>query len=472
MATQEIDDFTALAESPAVGDLFVLVDISDTTDSPQGTTKKNEARFGMGAQVNAQTGTTYTYLTTDFRKLVTHTNASPIAGTLPQAGASFPAGWFMLVQNRGAGALTITPTTSTVDGAAMLVLSQNEGAIVVSDGTNYFTFRGKATGAAGIGDVVGPGSATDNALARFDSTTGKLIQNSPVTVDDNGAVMVPEIAAPSTPASGKVVFYAKSDGLLYSKDDAGTETVVTGAGTTTEEVQDIVGALVIAGTGIDVDYNDAANTLTISNTDPGGAADSLLPAMTAPPTLTNWTWVNQGTGSATDCTVGNRAGIFMDSNNPAAPGANYRILKRSAPATPYVITAAVFIGFGKWQFNGAGVGWRQSSDGKFVIFEGTNGGSNTGDIRVYKWNSPTSASAAYRSRNTLISANSLMWFRIEDDGTDRKSYWSNDGANFVLFHSVGRTDFLTADEVMIGVNTESTTAGENAVLTVVSWAIT
>lgn len=139
-----------LAEGPAVGDLMVWVDISDTSQAATGTTKKNAARYGVGAQVNAQTGTTYTYLTTDFRKLVTHTNAAAIAGTLPQAGATFPAGWYMLVQNRGAGALTITPTTSTVDDAATLVLNQNEGAIVVSDGTNYFTFRGKtAIGAGG-----------------------------------------------------------------------------------------------------------------------------------------------------------------------------------------------------------------------------------------------------------------------------------------------------------------------------------
>jgi hypothetical protein len=43
-------------------------------------------------------------------------------------------------------------------------------------------------GGSGVGDVVGPGSATDNAIARFDSTTGKLIQNSAVTVDDSGNV--------------------------------------------------------------------------------------------------------------------------------------------------------------------------------------------------------------------------------------------------------------------------------------------
>lgn len=36
-----------------------------------------------------------------------------------------------------------------------------------------------------LGDVVGPASSTDNALARFDSTTGKIIQNSGATLDDS-----------------------------------------------------------------------------------------------------------------------------------------------------------------------------------------------------------------------------------------------------------------------------------------------
>lgn len=41
---------------------------------------------------------------------------------------------------------------------------------------------------SGSGDVTGPGSATDNAIARFDGTTGKAIQNSATTIDDNGAL--------------------------------------------------------------------------------------------------------------------------------------------------------------------------------------------------------------------------------------------------------------------------------------------
>lgn len=39
-------------------------------------------------------------------------------------------------------------------------------------------------GGSGSGDLVGPSSATDNAVARFDGTTGKLVQDSAVTIAD------------------------------------------------------------------------------------------------------------------------------------------------------------------------------------------------------------------------------------------------------------------------------------------------
>lgn len=48
-----------------------------------------------------------------------------------------------------------------------------------------------------------------------------------------------EEAAPATPATGKVVVYAKTDGLVYSKDDAGTETPL-GAGSVGRGIAQIV----------------------------------------------------------------------------------------------------------------------------------------------------------------------------------------------------------------------------------------
>ena len=50
--------------------------------------------------------------------------------------------------------------------------------------------------AIGAGDVVGPASATDNAVVRYDGTTGKLVQDSGVTILDSGRVGIGD-ATPS-----------------------------------------------------------------------------------------------------------------------------------------------------------------------------------------------------------------------------------------------------------------------------------
>ena len=52
----------------------------------------------------------------------------------------------------------------------------------------YFKYSAFSSsgGGSGSGDVVGPSSATDNAVARYNGTTGKIIQNSAVTIDDSG----------------------------------------------------------------------------------------------------------------------------------------------------------------------------------------------------------------------------------------------------------------------------------------------
>jgi len=86
---------------------------------------------------NPQTGTTYTYVTGDRAKIVTHSNAAAIAATLPAAVSTFGAGWHMLVKNIGAGTLTITPTTSTINGSPTLVLTTGQWAWIVSDGSDY-----------------------------------------------------------------------------------------------------------------------------------------------------------------------------------------------------------------------------------------------------------------------------------------------------------------------------------------------
>lgn len=122
--------------------------------------------------VNAQAGTAYTVLDSDCGKLVKYSNGSAVAVALPQAGAAsqFVAGWYSHHMTTGAGLVTITPTTSTIDGAASITLAANQSIGIISDGTNYFTTRGRVP--AGLftttGALRGNGSGTITQAACAD----------------------------------------------------------------------------------------------------------------------------------------------------------------------------------------------------------------------------------------------------------------------------------------------------------------
>ena len=93
-----------------------------------------------------------------------------ISGTTISGVVTSVSGTAPIASSGGATpAISIPKATGSVDGYL--------------SATDWTTFNSKGTG-----DVVGPASATDNAIARFDATTGKLIKNSVVIVSDTGVV--------------------------------------------------------------------------------------------------------------------------------------------------------------------------------------------------------------------------------------------------------------------------------------------
>lgn len=52
--------------------------------------------------------------------------------------------------------------------------------------------------ATSSGDVTGPASSTDNAVARFDGTTGKIIQDSGASIDDSGNITANNLSGTNT----------------------------------------------------------------------------------------------------------------------------------------------------------------------------------------------------------------------------------------------------------------------------------
>jgi hypothetical protein len=113
--------------------------------------------------------------------------------------------------------------------------SLREG-IMDSSGTLHWRDRGGAWNkfsSMGVGDVVGPGSAVDNAITRFSGATGKLVQNSTAYLDDSGILSL----GTDTPLTLLTVKTTLPNGITVTKEatPAGTDSsvalgVTTGGG--------------------------------------------------------------------------------------------------------------------------------------------------------------------------------------------------------------------------------------------------
>jgi hypothetical protein len=143
-----------------------------------------------------------------------------------------------------------------------------------------------AAGGAGSGDVVGPASATDNAIARYDTTTGKLLQTSLASVDDSG-----NLSALNT-FSGFATTATSAGTLTLTVTSARTQEL-TGVTThtvrlpTTGVPQGAVWRVINNSTGVVTVQSSGANTVLAMG--PGTTADFTARAST-PTTAANWSY--------------------------------------------------------------------------------------------------------------------------------------------------------------------------------------
>lgn len=99
----------------------------------------------------------------------------------------------------------------------------------MATGAVFFDFGMGSASTGGTGDVTGPGSSTDNAIARFDGTGGKKLQNSGVTIDDSeymsglAALVLDEQSIITVPSAGQGLVWVKNDAPTnpYFVDDVG-----------------------------------------------------------------------------------------------------------------------------------------------------------------------------------------------------------------------------------------------------------
>jgi hypothetical protein len=131
---------------------------------------------------------------------------------------------------------------------AKIVGSGPTTGITVGPGTQVVAaWNGTDFVVAATGDVVGPASATDNAITRFDATTGKLLQNSLVTIADNGAITAPDV--------GSVIPF-------YYPNQAAFPSAATYHGALAHSHAD--GAMFFAHGGVWIRLLDVATTVTVA----------------------------------------------------------------------------------------------------------------------------------------------------------------------------------------------------------------
>jgi hypothetical protein len=185
-------------------------------------------------------------------KQASSTNLTSLSG-LSYGSTSFvkmtAAGTFALDTNSYLTSITLSDVTTALGYTPVT----NARTLTINGTTQDLT----ANRTWSVGDVVGPSSATDNAIVRFDTTTGKLIQNSGATIDDNNNITAnatfngfTTVVASATP----IVLTAASTPVYYVSTGVGPQVIQLPVATTLPK-----------GTIFSFNNNQSGSTISVNN---------------------------------------------------------------------------------------------------------------------------------------------------------------------------------------------------------------
>lgn len=151
----------------------------------------------------------------DYTLIINQTVAAAISITL--SGAQTAGRRLEIKDGKGDASTNNITLTGVVDGTTNPVINTNYGARTIEYNTTNSQWNVIAD-AYTTGNVQGPVSSTDNAIARFDGATGQQIQNSGVIVDDSNNVTANSYTSSASTASRIASF--DSSKVISSLDTA------------------------------------------------------------------------------------------------------------------------------------------------------------------------------------------------------------------------------------------------------------
>lgn len=173
----------------------------------------------------------------------------------------------------GTGSITITSNDITFQGGIAQIFS-GSGGLTFADSSGTKTLSELASS---TGDVAGPASSLDNQIARFDLTTGKLIQTSSITISDasgGGVTMdtgVSETTVNLFTTNATSVVIGKAGGSTVTTSGnikVGSNTIQAADGATALTLTSTSGNVAVAGeltvTGNNIKSSTGATAITLS----------------------------------------------------------------------------------------------------------------------------------------------------------------------------------------------------------------
>ncbi len=218
-------------------------------------------------------------------------------------------------------------------------------------------------------------------------------------------------------------------------------------------------------------YLDSGSSVQWVDSSPavGTVTSAFGKADTSPPAVANWTWVNQGSATATDRIYGANTGISIRQPGHALPNA-YSLFVQPVPSAPYRATARLRISMPPKNFlQGGGICWYESGTGEFEAIYWEFNTAFT--LRVSSFNTVTSGASTNRFNG--LEYDKDLWMSLYDDNTNRYFQVSPDGYEWVTLYSHARTTFLTPSHVGLCIDAVNSGAPNLDVsMALMSWEIT